>query len=97
MIWDKRSPGSPLNEYKVGITNQVPSNLVKGSSGAVCSAIAFGNFNDAVMGQWGGLEFLINPYSKDTEGLIRINCWTFYDFIVRRAESFAVCKDILTT
>lgn len=97
MIWDRHNPSNPLNDYKVGITNIIPSNLVKGGSGAVCSAAIFGNFNDALMAQWGGLEFLVNPFSKDTEGLIRINCWTFYDFLVRRAESFAVCKDILTT
>jgi HK97 family phage major capsid protein len=97
MIWDRKNPASPLNEYRTGITNLVPSNLVKGTSGAVCSAMIFGNYNDAMMGQWGGLEFLINPYSRDTEGLIRINCWTFFDFLLRRTESFAVCKDILTT
>lgn len=93
-IWDGGDT-TPLNGYKVGVTNLVPSNLTKGA-GVNLSAAAFGNFNDALMGQWGGLEFLINPYSKDTEGLIRINCWTFYDFIVRRVESFAVCKDIVT-
>lgn len=97
MVWDRENPSSPLNDYRVGISNLVPSNLVKGGSGAVCSAMIFGNYNDALMGQWGGLEFLVNPYSKDTEGLIRINCWTFYDFLLRRVESFAVVKDILTT
>lgn len=97
MIWDRKNPASPLNDYSVGITNQVPSNLTKGGSGAVCSAMIFGNMSDALMGQWGGLEFLVNPYSKDTEGIIRLNAWTFYDFLVRRVESFAVCKDILTT
>lgn len=97
MVWDRKNPSSPLNEYKTGVTNIVPSNLVKNASGAVCSAMIFGNYNDALMGQWGGLEFLVNPYSKDTEGLIRINCWTFFDFLLRRVESFAVVKDILTT
>lgn len=96
-IWSRFNPNTPLNEYSVGVSNNVPSNLVKGTSGAVCSALAFGNFADAIMAQWGGLEFLVNPYSKDTEGIVRINCWTFYDFLVRRAESFAVSKDILTT
>lgn len=96
-IWDTRSPGSPLNGYSAAVTNLVPSTLTKGSASGICSAAIFGNFNDALMGQWGGVEFLVNPYSRDTEGLIRINCWTFYDFIVRRAESFAVMKDILTT
>ncbi len=93
-IWDG-GDATPLNGYKVGVTNLVPSNLTKGA-GTNLSAAAFGNFNDALMGQWGGLEFLINPYSRDTEGLIRINCWTFYDFVVRRVESFAVVKDIVT-
>lgn len=97
MIWDRKNPTSPLNDYKVGVSNQIPSNLTKGSSSGICSAMIFGNFNDALMAQWGGLEFLVNPYSKDTEGLIRLNCWTFYDFLIRRVESFAVCKDILTT
>lgn len=97
MIWDRQNPASPLNDYRVGVSNILPSNLTKGSSGAVCSPLIFGNFADALMGQWGGLEFLVNPYSRDTEGLIRINAWTFYDFLLRRVESFAVCKDILTT
>lgn len=96
MIWDKRSPASPLNEYKTSITNLVPSNLTK-AAGSSLSAMIFGNFNDLLVGQWGGLEFLINPYSRDTEGLIRLNCWTFFDLVVRRVESFAVCKDIVTT
>lgn len=96
MIWDRQSPNTPLNEYACGVTNLVPSNLTKGT-GTNLSAAIFGNFSDALMGQWGGLEFLVNPYSKDTEGLVRINCWTFFDFIVRRAQSFAVCKDIVTT
>lgn len=95
-IWSRLSPATPLNEYACGVTNLVPSNLTKGS-GTNLSALAFGNFADALMAQWGGLEFLVNPYTKDTEGLIRINCWTFYDFLVRRVESFAVCKDIVTT
>lgn len=95
-VWDRQSPATPLNEMRVGVTNLVPSNLTKGS-GTSLSAILYGNFADSLMGQWGGLEFLVNPYSKDTEGLIRLNAWTFYDFILRRVESFAVCKDIITT
>lgn len=95
MIWSKTNVGSPLNEYACGVTNLVPSNLTKGN-GSNLSALIFGNYADALMGQWGGLEFLVNPYTKDTEGLVRLNCWTFYDFIVRRVQSFAVCKDIAT-
>lgn len=96
-IWENLSPATPLNENRCGISTVVPSNLTKGTSSGVCSGIIYGNFNDAMMGQWGGLEFLVNPYSLDTTGLIRINCWTFFDFLVRRPVSFAVMKDALTT
>jgi HK97 family phage major capsid protein len=83
--------------YSAGVTNCVPSTLVKGSSGAVCSAMIFGNFADSVLAQWGGIDFTVNPYIKDTEGLIRITADCFYDFGIRRAASFAAIQDLLTT
>jgi HK97 family phage major capsid protein len=83
--------------YQAGVTNCVPSTLVKGASGAVCSAMIFGNFADSVLAQWGGIDFTVNPYIKDTEGLIRITADCFYDFGIRRAASFAAIQDLLTT
>ncbi len=96
-IWDRLNSANPLNGYRAETTTLVPKNLTKGTASGVCSAMIFGDFSQALMGQWGGIEFLINPYSRDTEGLIRINAWTWYDFALRRPEAFAVCKDILTT
>lgn len=92
-VWGE---GAEVNGYRAGVSTQVPNNLVKGGSGAVCSAIIFGNWRDLLLAQWGGIEFLINPYSLDTTGLIRINAWTFYDVAVRHPESFAAMKDALT-
>lgn len=84
-----------LNGYSVGVSTQVPSTLTKGTSSGNCHALIFGNFADLLIGQWGGVEFLVNPYAKDTEGIVRINAWTFYDVLVRRAQSFAAMKDAL--
>jgi HK97 family phage major capsid protein len=82
--------------YKAGVTNSVPSTLTKGSASGICSAMVFGNFADSVLAQWGGIDFTVNPYIKDTEGLIRITADCFYDFGVRRPQSFATIKDLLT-
>jgi hypothetical protein len=82
--------------YQAGVTNAVPSNLVKGTSGSVCSALIFGNFADSVLAQWGGIDFTIKPYIKDTESLISITADCYYDFGVRRAAAFAAIKDLLT-
>lgn len=82
--------------YQAAVTESVPDTLTKGSSGAVCSALIFGNFADSILAQWGGIDFTVNPYAKDTEGLIRITADCFYDFGIRRAASFAAIKDLLT-
>jgi len=96
-IWDKRTPEAPLNGYRTEVSNCVSSALTKGTASAVCSAIFFANWSDLVIGQWGGLDVLVNPYSRDTEGIIRISAVAFGDSAVLRAESFAAMLDALTT
>jgi HK97 family phage major capsid protein len=92
-IWEQ---DDTLNGYRTGVSTLVPSTKTKGTSNGNLSSIVFGNFRDLIQGQWGGIEFLVNPYAKDTEGLIRINAWTFYDEVIRRAQSFAVMQDAQT-
>lgn len=88
--------GGELNGYEAMITNQVPSNLVKGASGAVCSASIFGNFADLLIGMWGGLDLTVDPYSNSTSGTVRVVALQDIDLAVRHAESFAAMQDILT-
>jgi len=87
---------TPLNEYACGVSNQVPSDLDKGTSTGVCSAIIFGNWNDLVIAQWGGLDMVVDPYTQATNNLVRIVANTYADVGVRHAESFAAMKDALT-
>lgn len=87
---------NPLNGYKTLITTQVPNDLTKGTSVGVCSAILFGNFQDLLIGQWGGLDIVVNPYTKAKEGLVELVINSWWDILVRRAESFAAMKDALT-
>ncbi len=84
-----------LNGYACGVTNNVPANLTKGASNGKLSSLIFGNFQDLWMGTWGGIDLLVNPYSKDTEGETRINAALYGDCAVARPESFAAIKDIL--
>lgn len=95
MILDDRAAGL-LNGHGILGSNAVPSTLTKGSSSGNCSAAIFGNFADFYLAQWSGIEFMVNPYSKDTEGLVRINASVYYDGHVIRPESFAAIKDITT-
>ena len=88
---------TPLNGYQTVITNQVASNLVKGTSGAVCSAIFFGNWRDLLIGMWSGLDLLVDPYTGSTAGTVRVVALQDVDVAVRHPESFAAMLDALTT
>jgi HK97 family phage major capsid protein len=84
-----------LNGYRAAASNQVPSNLTKGG-GTALSAIIFGNWNDLVMGLWGTIDILVDPYSGSTSGTVRVVALQDADIGVRHAESFAAAQDVVT-
>lgn len=94
-IWENGA--APINGYQAFVTNQLPSNLTKGTSTAICSAAIFGNFADLVIGQWGGLDLMVDPYSGSTAGTMRVVALQDIDIMIRRNASFAYIKDLLTT
>ena len=96
-IWTDAAPGmGQLNGYRAGVTNQVSSTLEKGGSGAVCSAVFFGNWSDLILGQWGGLDVLVDPYTLAATRTIRMVSTLYCDIAIRHAASFAAILDALT-
>lgn len=85
----------PLNGYAAAVSNQVPSNLTKGTASGICSAIVFGNWADLLIGMWGGLDLLVDPYTGGTAGTVRVSVLQDVDIAVRHAESFAAMVDAL--
>jgi len=92
-LWDNATPGAPLNNYRVGITTQLPRNLSKGS-GSDLHGIVFADFSKTIISQWGGMDFIVNPYSKDKSGVIRLTVHSFWDFAFEHAEAISVIKDL---
>lgn len=88
---------NPLRGYRAAVSNQVPSNLTKGTASEVCSAIIFGNFADLLIGLWGGLDMMVDPYTLGKEGATRVIAFQDIDIAIRHPESFAVMKDALTS
>ena len=83
--------------YDAVVTNSMPSDLTKGTSTSVCSAIAFGNWADLMIGMWGGLDVILDPYTGAISGTKRVVALQDVDIALRRVASFAVMKDALTT
>ncbi len=84
-----------LAGFRAGISEQVPSNLTKGS-GTNLSAIIFGNFADLIIGEWGALDILVDPFTGGAAGTTRIRVLQDVDILVRRVASFAAMKDAIT-
>lgn len=85
-----------LNGYPFDWTNLVPSTLTKGTAASKCSALIFGNFQDLYIGQWGGIDIVVDPYTKARNGeiIITLNAWN--DIKVVEPKSFAAIVDITT-
>ena len=89
-------PGE-LNGYPVARSNQVRKNLTKGTA-TNCSELFFGNWSDLVIGEWGVVELLPNPYSQTAydNGGVEIRALQSIDVAVRHPESFCRMSDIVT-
>ena len=84
------------NGFAVEVSNSIPSNLTKGSASGVCSAMIFGNFEEVLVPQWGGLDMIIDPLSQKGKGVVELCAIAYHDVCVRRPGCFAAIKDIKT-
>lgn len=87
--------GKSLNGYPMKWSNLVPSNLTKGS-GTNLSAIVYGNWQDLVVAQWGGIDIVIDPFTaaRKAEIIMVLNAWN--DVKVVEPKSFAAMVDVVT-
>lgn len=79
--------------YLWATTNNVPSNFVKGSSSSL-NGLVYGDWSNVLVGAWGQLEILSNPYSEDdfSRGRTAIRALQSVDVGVKNPESFVVAK-----
>ena len=84
------------NGFDVHVTNAIPSNLTKGSASGVCSAMIFGNWEEVLVPQWGGLDMIVDPFNSKGKGVVELTAIAYHDVCVRRPGCFAAIKDIKT-
>lgn len=70
--------GNEVNGYPVAVSNQVTDN-----------AAFFGDWSQLMIGMWGGLDLLVDPYTASTTGTVRIVALQSMDVAVRHAVAFA--------
>lgn len=82
----EETAGNRVNGYPADWTNLVPS--------ADGSAMIFGNWEDLFIGEWGGFDLVVDPFTQagSAQTVITINAWN--DALIAEPKSFAVLKGI---
>lgn len=93
-IWDNGA--APLNGYSALVTNNVPSNLTKGTATGICSSTVFSSdWSMFVLGLFGGQDVTVDPYTLATTGQVRITLNQFFDWLCRQPGAFSSIDDLL--
>jgi HK97 family phage major capsid protein len=95
-IWENGA--TPLNGYRTAITNNVPRNLTKGTATTVASAALFGSdWSTVVLGFFGGVDVVVDPYTLAATGQVRITLNQYWDYTARQPAAIVRRNDLLTT
>lgn len=73
-------------------------NITKGTASGICSELFFGAWSELIVGEWGVLEVLPNPFGTGfSAGDLEIRALQSIDLGVRHGASFSVISDALTS
>jgi HK97 family phage major capsid protein len=81
-IWEGNIDQGTIVGRPAYSTNQVPNDRV-----------IYGNWNDLIIGDWAGIDVVIDPYTQAQNGVIVINITLMTDLGVRHTVSFCVSTD----
>lgn len=74
-------------------TEVIPSDLTEGAQSDLTAIIYSDYWQSAVLGTWGGLDILFDPYTQALAGTKRFVVNAFMDVELEHAEEFSICKD----
>ncbi len=91
MIWSGNHVEGTVAGYRAVGSSQV-SAVMSGSAatGGSSHGIVFGNWSDVLVGTWGALELIVDPYTKKKQAMVEITSYELADVLLRHGESF--CK-----
>ena len=86
MIWTGPLNDGQLVGYRAVATNQVLATLGSGSD----HGVIFGDFTSVMIGTWGALEIVVDPYALKKQGMVEVTSFQLADIALRHPQSF--CK-----
>jgi HK97 family phage major capsid protein len=74
-----------LNGYRAEVTNQMSKTLGGGSE----HGIVFGVWSELLIGEWGAMEVITDPYRLKKQGMIEVTTFLMVDIAVRYPQAFS--------
>ena len=71
---------------------QIDGTTVYNTSNVGATNVAYGDFSQLAIGQWGAIDLTVDPYTKAAEGKVRLVINAFFDAKVLRPGAIAVAK-----
>ena len=87
MIWKGPIEAGQIGGYRAIGSTQISKTL---GAGANEHGLIFANWNDLLIGMFGALEIVADPYTLADKGLIKVTSFQMADVLLRHGESF--CK-----
>jgi HK97 family phage major capsid protein len=78
------SPDDMVNGHSLVVTNHIPTTL---------NDLFYGVFEHLVIGMWGGLDLIVDPYTGATSGAVRITALQSIDIKQRHSEAFSYIRE----
>ena len=79
--------GNEVNGYPVYVSNGVAGLTDFTTTDTV--GLIFGNWSDLIIGQWGGYDLLVDPYTQAALGTVRLVVNAYFDAAAARSVSFS--------
>lgn len=68
--------------------DRIDGHLVHVDGSLSTGEIFFGDFSNIIVGQWGGIEVTLNPYTHSRSGMVEVDVQLVCDIAVRRPNTF---------
>lgn len=74
-------------------SEMIASDFSEGGQTDLVGIIYSSNWKGAILGRWGGMDILFDPYTQAVGGKVRFVCNAFMDVEIEQPLEFAYCKD----
>lgn len=81
-----------MNDRRAEATNQLSKELGEGEDE---HALVYGIWSELLVGEWGAIEVLANPYTEAARGLVKVTSFYLADVAPRHPESFCTGKGLV--